>query len=171
MKTKKLEYAERFTVGVNADMAKAIQKSGESAGDWFRQAARNRLESERNGGNPHAAADGRMDRPEQEVAQLRKEIAKLQQSDAIVQAALLELRKTLAAVQQHQAAAQQHHVELRRSLEQMNAGFGHAFNALGQSLLVALGQQLDRHLQKLTAKAEEGPPVKRWPPAPPRTQL
>ncbi len=170
MKTKKLEYAERFTVGVNADMAKAIQKSGESAGDWFRQAARNRLESERNSGNPHAA-DGRMDRPEQEVAQLRKEIAKLQQSESIVQAALLELRKTLAAVQQNQAAAQQHHVELRRSLEQMNAGFGHAFNALGQSLLVALGQQLDRHLQKLTAKAEEGPPVKRWPPAPPRTQL
>ena len=65
MKTKKLEYAERFTVGVNADMAKAIQKSGESAGDWFRQAARNRLESERNSGNPHAAADARMNRLEQ----------------------------------------------------------------------------------------------------------
>ena len=157
MKTKKLEYAERFTVGVNADMAKAIQKSGESAPDWFRQAARNRLESERNSANPPDAADARMGRLEQEVAQLRKEIVKLQQSETIVQAALLDMRKN--------------HVELRRSLEQMNAGFGHAFNALGQSLLVALSQQLDQHLQKLTAKTEEGPPVKIWPPAPPRTRL
>jgi chromosome segregation ATPase len=105
-----------------------------------------------------------MNRLEQEVAQLRKEIVKLQQSESIVQAALLELRKTLTAIQQH-------HVELRRSLEQMNAGFGHAFNTLGSSLMVALGRQLDQYLQKLTAKAEEDPPVKRWPPAPPRTQL
>ena len=159
MKTKKLEYAERFTVGVNADMAKAIQKSGESAGDWFRQAARNRLESERNGGNPHAAGDGRIDRSEPEIAQLRKEIAKLQQSETIVQAALLDMRRTLTAVQQNQ-------VELRRSLEQMNAGFGHAFSALGQSLMVALSQQL-REL----VKAHEEPPKRPLPPILPRTRL
>ena len=41
----------------------------------------------------------RMNRLEQEVAQLRKEIAKLQQSESIVQAALLDMRKTLTAVQ------------------------------------------------------------------------
>ena len=166
MKTKKLEYAERFTVGVNADMAKAIQKSGESAGDWFRQAARNRLESERNSGNPPAAGDGRIDRSEPEIAQLRREIAKLQQSESIAQAALLDLRKTLTAIQQHQAAAQQHQVELRRSLEQMNAGFGHAFNTLGQSLMVALSQQL-REL----VKAQEEPPKRPLPPILPRTRL
>jgi transposase-like protein len=171
MKTKQSDFVEQVTFRMNADAVKAIQKSGQSAPDWFRQAARNRLESERNSGNPHDAADGRMNRLEQEVAQLRKEIVKLQQSESIVQAALLELRKTLTAIQQHQAAAQQHHVELRRSLEQMNAGFGHAFNTLGSSLMVALGRQLDQYLQKLTAKAEEDPPVKRWPPAPPRTQL
>ena len=164
MKTKKLEYAERFTVGVNADMAKAIQKSGESAPDWFRQAARNRLESERNSGNPHDAADGRMNRLEQEVAQLRKEIVKLQQSESIVQAALLDMRRTLTAVQQNQ-------VEFRHLLERQDASFGIALNTLGSSLLVALSRQLDQQLQKLTAKAEEGPPVKIWPPAPPRTRL
>ena len=94
----------------------------------------------------------------------------LQQSESIVQAALLDLRKTLTAIQQHQAAAQQHHVELRRSLEQMNAGFGHAFNTLGSSLMVALGRQLDQYLQKLTAKADETPPFV-LPPIPPRTRL
>ena len=155
---------------LNEDTLTAIRKSGQNTSDWFRGAARNRLESERKSGNPHDAADGRMDRLEQEVAQLRKEIAKLQQSEAIVQAALLDLRKTLAAVQQHQAAAQQHHVELRRSLEQMNAGFGHAFNALGQSLMVALGRQLDQHLQRAMAKEDETPPFV-LPPIPPRTRL
>jgi septal ring factor EnvC (AmiA/AmiB activator) len=166
MKTKQSDFVEQVTFRVNADAVKAIQKSGQSAPDWFRQAARNRLESERNSGNPHAAADGRMNRLEQEVAQLRKEIAKLQQSESIVQAALLDLRKTLTAIQQHQAAAQQHQVELRRSLEQMNAGFGHAFNTLGSSLLVALGQQLRELL-----KAHEEPPKRPLPPPLPRTRL
>ena len=142
----------------------AIRKSGQNTSDWLRQAAQTRLDQERGKDTAH----GKL---EKQIEGLQKEVARLQQSESIVQAALLELRKTLAAVQQNQAAAQQHHVELRRSLEQVNAGFGHAFNALGSSLMVALGRQLDRHLQKLTAKAEEGPPVKRWPPAPPRTQL
>ena len=69
-----------------------------------------------------------------------------------LQAALLDMRKN--------------QVELRRSLDQMNAGFGHAFTALGQSLLVALGQQL-REL----VKAHEEPPKKPLPPPLPRTRL
>jgi hypothetical protein len=48
----------------------------------------------------------------------------------------------------------------------MNAGFGHAFNALGQSLLVALSQQL-REL----VEVEEKPPPFELPPIPPRTRL
>ena len=64
------------------------------------------------------------------------------------------------------AAAQQNQVELRRSLDQTNAGFGHAFTALGQSLLVALSQQL-REL----VKAHEEPPKRPLPPPLPRTRL
>jgi transposase-like protein len=164
MKTKKSDFVEQVTFRVNADAVKAIQKSGQSAPDWFRQAARNRLESKRNSGNPHDAVDGRMNRLEQEVAQLRKEIVKLQQSESIVQAALLDMRRTLTAVQQNQ-------VEFRHLLERQDASFGIALNTLGSSLLVALSRQLDQQLQKLTVKVEEDPPVKRWPPAPPRTQL
>jgi chromosome segregation ATPase len=165
--------SERYSLSVRlpSETIKRIETSGERPSDWLRRAVRLRMEREQQAGNTLDAVDGRMNRLEQNGADLRREIAKLQQSESIVQAALLELRRTLTAIQQHQAAAQQHHVELRRSLEQMNAGFGHAFNTLGSSLMVALGRQLDQYLQKLTAKAEEDPPVKRWPPAPPRTQL
>jgi hypothetical protein len=48
----------------------------------------------------------------------------------------------------------------------MNAGFGHAFSALGQSLMVALSQQL-REL----VKAHEEPPKRPLPPILPRTRL
>jgi chromosome segregation ATPase len=171
MRTNQPELIERVTVRLNRATVTAIQKSGQSASDWLRQAVRSRLESERQTGATAGAEEKQLEALKQNGADLRKEIAKLQQSESIAQAALLDLRKTLTAIQQHQAAAQQHHVELRRSLEQMNAGFGHAFNTLGSSLMVALGRQLDQYLQKLTAKAEEDPPVKRWPPAPPRTQL
>jgi septation ring formation regulator EzrA len=164
MKTKHSDLVEKLTVRVNAEVDGAIQKSGQSAPDWLRQAARNRIDGERQAETPTgklekqvAALQQRIDDLKKDGIDTRKEIARLQQSETIVQAALLDMRKN--------------HVELRRSLEQMNAGFGHAFTALGQSLLVALSQQLDQHLQKLTAKAEEGPPVKIWPPAPPRTRL
>ena len=164
MKTKHSDLVEKLTVRVNAEVVGAIQKSGQSAPDWLRQAARNRIDGERQAETPAgklekqiAALQQRIDDLKKDGIDTRKEIARLQQSESIVQAALLDMRKN--------------QVELRRSLEQMNAGFGHAFTALGQSLLVALSQQLDQHLQKLTAKTEEGPPVKRWPPAPPRTQL
>ena len=165
--------SERYSLSVRlpSETIKRIETSGERPSDWLRRAVRLRMEREQQAGNTLDAVDGRMNRLEQEVAQLRKEIAKLQQSESIVQAALLELRKTLTAIQQHQAAAQQHHVELRRSLEQMNAGFGHAFNTLGSSLMVALGRQLDQYLQKLTAKAEEEPPKRPLPPILPRTRL
>ncbi len=164
MKTKHSDLVEKLTVRVNAEVVSAIQKSGQSAPDWLRQAARNRIDGERQAETPAgklekqiAALQQRIDDLKKVGIDTRKEIARLQQSESIVQAALLDMRKN--------------QVELRRSLEQMNAGFGHAFTALGQSLLIALGQQLDQHLQKLTAKAEEGPPVKIWPPAPPRTRL
>ncbi len=164
MKTKHSDLVEKLTVRVNAEVVSAIQKSGQSAPDWLRQAARNRIDGERQAETPAgklekqiAALQQRIDDLKKDGIDTRKEIARLQQSESIVQAALLDMRKN--------------QVELRRSLEQMNAGFGHAFTALGQSLLIALGQQLDQHLQKLTAKAEEGPPVKIWPPAPPRTRL
>jgi len=164
MKTKKSELVEKLTVRVNAEVVGAIQKSGQSAPDWLRQAARNRIDGERQAETPTgklekqvAALRQRIDDLKKDGTDTRKDIARLQQSETLVQAALLDMRKN--------------QVELRRSLEQMSAGFGHAFTALGQSLLVALGQQLDQHLQKLTAKAEEGPPVKIWPPAPPRTRL
>ena len=159
MKTKHSDLVEKLTVRVNAEVVSAIQKSGQSAPDWLRQAARNRIEGERQAETPTgklekqvAALQQRIDDLKKDGIDTRKEIARLQQSETIVQAALLDMRKN--------------HVELRRSLEQMNAGFGHAFTALGQSLLVALSQQL-REL----VKAQEEPPKRPLPPILPRTRL
>jgi predicted nucleic acid-binding Zn-ribbon protein len=159
MKTKHSDLVEKLTVRVNAEVVSAIQKSGQSAPDWLRQAARNRIDDERQAETPTgklekqvAALQQRIDDLKKDGIDTRKEIARLQQSETIVQAALLDMRKN--------------HVELRRSLEQMNAGFGHAFNALGQSLLVALSQQL-REL----VKAQEEPPKRPLPPILPRTRL
>jgi len=157
MMIKKSEYVKRFTVGVNDDTVKAIQKSGQSAPDWFRQAAQIRIDQER-GKEP---ALGKL---EKQVDGLQKEITRLQQAEAIAHATVVEMRKTLAAIQQN-------HVELHRSLEQMHTGFGHAFTALGQSLLVALSQQLDLHLQRVLEKKEDKPPPFKLPPIPPRTRL
>ncbi len=159
MKTKHSDLVEKLTVRVNAEVVGAIQKSGQSAPDWLRQAARNRIDGERQAETPTsklekqvAALQQRIDDLKQDGIHLRNEIAKLQQSESIVQAALLDMRKN--------------QVELRRSLDQMNAGFGHAFTALGQSLLVALSQQL-REL----VKAHEEPPKRPLPPPLPRTRL
>ena len=159
MKTKHSDLVEKLTVRVNAEVVNAIQKSGQSAPDWLRQAARNRIDGERRAETPTgklekqmAALQQRIDDLKQDGIHLRNEIARLQQSESIVQAALLDMRKN--------------QVELRRSLEQMNAGFGHAFTALGQSLLVALSQQL-REL----VEVEEKPPPFELPPIPPRTRL
>ena len=156
MKTKRSDLVEKLTVRVNAEVVNAIQKSGQSAPDWLRQAARNRIDGERQAETPTgklekqmAALQQRIDDLKQDGIHLRNEIAKLQQSESIVQAALLDMRKN--------------QVELRRSLDQMNAGFGHAFTALGQSLLVALDQQL-REL----VKAHEEPLKTPLPPPLPR---
>ena len=147
MKTKQSDFVEQVTFRVNADTVKAIQKSGESAPDWFRQAARNRLESERNSGNPHAAAEARMGRLEQEVVPLRKEIAKLQQSNAIAQAAQAETRKALVAIQDNQT-------ELQRALIAMENGIGNTLAALGPTLLAAIDQQIDQHAQAALAAGQ-----------------
>ena len=159
MKTKHSDLVEKLTVRVNAEVVNAIQKSGQSAPDWLRQAARNRIDGERQAETPTgklekqmAALQQRIDDLKKDGTDTRKDIARLQQSETLVQAALLDMRKN--------------QVELRRSLDQMNAGFGHAFTALGQSLLVALGQQL-REL----VKAHEEPPKKPLPPPLPRTRL
>ena len=161
---KKSEYVKRFTVGVNDDTVKAIQKSGQSAPDWFRQAARNRIDGERRVETPTGKLEKQITALQQQTNGLQKEIARLQQSEAVAHATVVEMRKTLAAIQQN-------HIELHRSLEQMHAGFGHAFTALGQSLLVALSQQLDLHLQRVLEKKKDEPPPFKLPPIPPRTRL
>jgi cell division protein FtsB len=106
MRTNQPELIERVTVRLNRATVTAIQKSGQSASDWLRQAVRSRLESERQTGATAGAEEKQLEALKQNGADLRKEIAKLQQSESIVQAALLELRRTLTAIQQHQAAAQ-----------------------------------------------------------------
>jgi chromosome segregation ATPase len=148
-----------LSVRLPSEMIERIEKSGEVPSAWLRQAVRLRMDREQQAGNTLDAVDARMNRLEQEVAQLRKEIVKLQQLETIVQSALLDLRKTLTAVQQNQ-------VEFRHLLERQDASFGVALNTLGSSLLAALSQQL-REL----VKAPEEPPRRLIPPAPPRTRL
>ena len=164
MKTKKSDFVEQVTFRINAEVVGAIQKSGQSAPDWFRQAARNRIDGERRVETPTGKLEKQITALQQQANGLQKEIARLQQAEAVAHATVVEMRKTLAAIQQN-------HVELHRSLEQMHAGFGHAFTALGQSLLVALSQQLDLHLQRVLEKKEDEPPPFKLPPIPPRTRL
>ncbi len=164
MKTKKSDFVEQVTFRINAEVVGAIQKSAQSAPDWFRQAARNRIDGERRVETPTGKLEKQITALQQQTNGLQKEIARLQQSEAVAHATVVEMRKTLVAIQQN-------HVELHRSLEQMHAGFGHAFTALGQSLLVALSQQLDVHLQRVLEKKKDEPPPFKLPPIPPRTRL
>ncbi|NMQ21065.1 hypothetical protein E4P82_18825 [Candidatus Competibacter phosphatis] len=157
MKTSKPELIEKVSVRLSRATGAAIRQSGQSASDWLRQAAQNRIDQER-GKEP---ALGKL---EKQVDGLQKEITRLQQAEAVAHATVVEMRKTLATIQQN-------HVELHRSLEQMHAGFGHAFTALGQSLLVALSQQLDMHLQRALEQKKDEPPPFKLPPIPPRTRL
>jgi chromosome segregation ATPase len=166
MKNAKPEFTEHINFRLNEDAIAAIRKSGQNTSDWLRQAIRCRIESERRTEVAPGHFEKQMAALQQRIDDLKKdgigtqrEIARLQQSEAVAHATLAEMRKTLAAIQQNQ-------VEFRRSLDQINAGFGHAFGALGQSLLVALGQQL-REL----VKAHEEPPKKPLPPPLPRTRL
>ena len=173
MKTKKSEYVERFTVGVSDDTVKAIRKSGESAPDWFRRAARNRIDGERQAEPPAgklekqlAALQQRIDDLKSDGADTRKEIARLQQSASIAQAALADMRKVLVAIQGDQA-------ELQRALVAMENGVGNTLAALGPTLLAAINQQIDQHAQAAldAAKAKEERLRALVPPAPPRTRL
>ncbi len=152
MKTSKSELIEKVTVRLSRMTVAMIQQSGQRASDWLRQAAQNRIDQER-------GKEPALDQLEKQVNGLQKEIARLQQAEAIARATLATMQSSMAAIQHNQA-------ELRRALDQMNAGFGHAFTALGQSLLVALGQQL-REL----VKAHEEPPKRPLPPPLPRTRL
>ena len=103
-----------------------------------------------------------MGRLEQEVVPLRKEIAKLQQSNAIAQAAQAETRKALVAIQGNQT-------ELQRALIAMENGIGNTLAALGPTLLAAIDQQIEQHAQAAlaAAKAKEERLRALVPPAPP----
>ncbi len=153
----KMEPMKHVGLRLSESMMTTIRKSRQSTSDWLRQAAQIRIDQER-GKEP---ALGKL---EKQVDGLQKEIARLQQSEAVAHATVVEMRKTLVAIQQN-------HVELHRSLEQMHTGFGHAFTALGQSLLVALSQQLDLHLQRVLEQKKDEPPPFKLPPIPPRTRL
>lgn len=137
----------------------AIRKSGQNTSDWLRQAAQTRLDQERGKDTAH----GKL---EKQIEGLQKEIARLQQSESIVQAALAEMRKMLAAIQHNQA-------ELQRALVAMENGIGHTLAALGPTLLAAIDRQIDQHAQAAldAAKAKEERLRALVPPAPPRTRL
>ena len=163
---KKSEYVKRFTVGVNDDTVKAIQKSGQSAPDWFRQAAQIRIDQER-GKEP---ALGKL---EKQVDGLQKEIARLQQAEAITQAELVALRKVLVAMQNHQATLEANQVELQRTLLAVETDINNTLVTLGPTLLAAINRQIDQHAQVVldAAKAKEERLRALVPPAPPRTRL
>jgi len=166
MKTKKSEYVERFTVGVSDDTVKAIRKSGESAPDWFRRAARNRIDGERQAEPPTAKLEKQIAALQQQIDNLQRETTRLHQSNAIAQAAQAETRKALVAIQGSQA-------ELQRALAAMENGVGNTLAALGPTLLAAINQQIDQHAQAAldAAKAKEERLRALVPPAPPRTRL
>ena len=159
MRANEPELIERVTVRLNKTTVTAIQKSGQSASDWLRQAARNRIDGERQTETP----TGKL---EKQIEDLQKEVARLQQADTIAQAAQAEMRKVLVAIQGNQT-------ELRRALVAMENGIGNTLAALGPTLLAAINQQIDQHAQAAldAAKAKEERLRALVPPAPPRTRL
>jgi len=163
MKTKKSDYVERFTVGVNDDTVNAIRTSGESAPGWLRQAARIRLESERGHEVPTNPLEQRLAALERRIEAVQKEIAQLPPSTAVVQSAQAEMRKALMTIQHNQA-------ELQRTLIEMEKGIGHTLATLGPTLLAALSQQLHPQWPAMV-KTHEEPPKRPLPPVLPRTRL
>jgi len=166
MKTKKSDFVEQVTFRINAEVVGAIQKSGQSAPDWFRQAAQNRIDQER-GKEP---ALGKL---EKQVDSLQKEIARLQQSEAITQVELADIGKALVANRNHQATLEANQVELQRTLLAVENSINNTLVALGPTLLAAIHQQIDQHAQAAldAAKAKEERLRALVPPAPPRTRL
>ncbi|MEI2769370.1 MAG: hypothetical protein V9G98_01105 [Candidatus Competibacter sp.] len=173
MKTKHSDLVEKLTVRVNAEVVGAIQKSGQSAPDWLRQAARNRIDGERQAETPTSKLEKQITALQQQTDRLQKEIARLQQSEAIAQVELTDIRKGLAAIRNHQATLEASQAELQRTLRAVENGINNTLVALGPTLLAAINQQLDQHAQAAldAAKAKEERLRALVPPAPPRTRL
>jgi chromosome segregation ATPase len=180
MKTKKSDFVEQVTLRVNAEVVGAIQKSGQSAPDWLRQAARNRIDGERQAETPTSKLEKQITALQQRIDDLKeggigtqREIARLQQSEAVAHAALAEMRKMLAAIRNHQATLEANQAELQRTLRAVENGINNTLVALGPTLLAAINQQLDQHAQAAldAAKAKEERLRALVPPAPPRTRL
>ena len=173
MKTKHSDLVEKLTVRINAEVVGAIQKSGQSAPDWLRQAARNRIEGERQAETPTSKLEKQITALQQQTDRLQKEIARLQQADAIAQAELADIRKALVAIRNHQATSEANQAELQRTLLAVENGINNTLVALGPTLLAAINQQLDQHAQAAldAAKAKEERLRALVPPAPPRTRL
>ena len=155
----KVEPTKHVGLRLSESLVAAIRKSGQNTSDWLRQAAQTRLDQERGKDTAH----GKL---EKQIDGLQKEVARLQQSNAIAQAAQAETRKALVAIQHNQA-------ELQRALVAMENGIGHTLAVLGPTLLAALNQQIDQHAQAAlaAAKAKEERLRALVPPAPPRTRL
>ncbi len=166
MKTSKPELIEKVSVRLSRATGAAIRQSGQSASDWLRQAAQNRIDQER-GKEP---ALGKL---EKQVDGLQKEIARLQQAEAITQAELVALRKVLVAMQNHQATLEANQVELQRTLLAVETDINNTLVTLGPTLLAAINQQIDHRAQVVldAAKAKEERLRALVPPAPPRTRL
>ena len=151
---------------LNEGTVAAIQKSGQNTSDWLRQAAQARIDQER-GKEP---ALGKL---EKQVDSLQKEIARLQQSEAITQVELADIGKALVANRNHQATLEANQVELQRTLLAVENSINNTLVALGPTLLAAIHQQIDQHAQAAldAAKVKEERLRALVPPAPPRTRL
>ena len=162
----KMESTKHVGLRLSESMMTAIQKSRQSTSDWLRQAAQNRIDQER-GKEP---ALGKL---EKQVDGLQKEIARLQQAEAITQAELVALRKVLVAMQNHQATLEANQVELQRTLLAVETDINNTLVTLGPTLLAAINQQIDHRAQVVldAAKAKEERLRALVPPAPPRTRL
>ena len=173
MKTKHSDLVEKLTVRVNAEVVGAIQKSGQSAPDWLRQAARNRIDGERQAETPTSKLEKQITALQQQTDRLQKEIARLQQSEAITQVELADIGKALVANRNHQATLEANQVELQRTLLAVENSINNTLVALGPTLLAAIHQQIDQHAQAAldAAKAKEERLRALVPPAPPRTRL
>lgn len=159
MKTKKSALVERFTVRLNAELVSAIQKSGQSAADWLRQAARGRLDHEQPAATPATPVETAIASLIQHVAEVRRELVKRHQADAITQATLADLRKTLADIQRLQAT-------FHTMLVKADENFSEGLDQLGRSLLDVVSPQV-----QAIVKAQAEPNPRPRPPVPPRTQL
>ena len=153
--------SERYSLSVRLppETIKRIEKSGEVPSDWLRQAVQVRLESEQQATTTVNTVEKQIESLQQNGTDIRREIVKLQQSEAITQATLADLRKTLAEIQRIQAT-------FHKMLVKVNEDFGESLEELGRSLLEAWSQPL-----REMVKAQEESPPKPKPPIPPRTRL